>query len=150
VPGFRFSLYSEEWDELGEFETIVPNWFVGDAFLIGDGRRFRITGIVPVDAEVAIFNALWRVEPVKAEAPTVAVMRSSRKVAVATSGKRAAAGRRGFRSTARFGDQTATGGGRRSEFTRGRTVVRSHLRPWLSRTFVLALLGHPRLAHVEP
>ena len=31
--------------------------------MTGDGRRFRITGIVPVDDDVGIFNALWRVEP---------------------------------------------------------------------------------------
>jgi hypothetical protein len=26
-------------NELGEFETIVPNWSTGDEFLTGDGRR---------------------------------------------------------------------------------------------------------------
>jgi hypothetical protein len=26
VSGCRFRLYSDDWDELGEFETIVPNW----------------------------------------------------------------------------------------------------------------------------
>ena len=39
VSGFRYRLYSAEWDELGEFETIVPNWSVGNEFLTGDGRR---------------------------------------------------------------------------------------------------------------
>src|SRR4051794_34152612 len=39
---FRFRLYSEDWDELGEYETIVPNWLQGDKFLLADGRRFRI------------------------------------------------------------------------------------------------------------
>jgi hypothetical protein len=48
VSGFRFRLYSTDWDELGEFETIVPNWSTGDEFTTGDGRRFRILGIVGV------------------------------------------------------------------------------------------------------
>jgi hypothetical protein len=64
VSGFRFRLYSHDWDELGEFETVVPNWSVSDEFMIGDGRRFRILGIVPVDNAVGVFNALWKVEPV--------------------------------------------------------------------------------------
>ncbi|HEX7311385.1 MAG TPA: hypothetical protein VF232_09410 [Gaiellaceae bacterium] len=61
--GFRFRLYSDDWDELGEFETVVPNWFKGDEFATGDGRRFRIVGIVGVPDDVGIYNALWRVEP---------------------------------------------------------------------------------------
>jgi hypothetical protein len=44
VSGFGFRLYSADWDELGELETIVPNWSVGDTFTNGDGRRFRIVG----------------------------------------------------------------------------------------------------------
>jgi hypothetical protein len=52
VNGFRFRLYSTEMVELGEFETIVPNWSAGDEFLMGDGRRFRIVGIVLVPDEV--------------------------------------------------------------------------------------------------
>ena len=35
----------------------------GDEFTTGDGRRFRILGIVPVDDDVGVFNALWKVEP---------------------------------------------------------------------------------------
>jgi hypothetical protein len=64
VSGFRFRLYSDDWDELGEFETIVPNWSVGDEFTSGDGRRFRIVGIVGVPDDVGIYNSLWKVEPV--------------------------------------------------------------------------------------
>jgi hypothetical protein len=64
VTGFRFRLYSTEMDELGEFETIVPNWSAGDEVLMGDGRRFRILGIVPVPNDEGVFNAFWKVEPV--------------------------------------------------------------------------------------
>ena len=66
MTGFRFRLYSDDWDELGEYETIVPNGSTGDEFLTGDGRRFRIMGIIPVDVDVGVFNAIWRVEPVTA------------------------------------------------------------------------------------
>ncbi len=52
VSGFRFRLYSAEWDELGEFETIVPNWSQGDEFATGDGRRLRIVRIVGVPDDV--------------------------------------------------------------------------------------------------
>jgi hypothetical protein len=64
MSGFHFRLYSDDMDELGEFETVVPNWSAGDEFTMGDGRRFRIIGIVPVDNAVGVFNALWKVEPV--------------------------------------------------------------------------------------
>jgi len=57
VSGVRFRLYSPEWHEIGEFETIVPNWSTGDEFLTGDGRRFRIVGIVPAPDDVGVFNA---------------------------------------------------------------------------------------------
>ena len=66
LSGFRFRLYSDDWDGLGESETIVTNWSTGDEFLTGDGRRFRIVGIIPVDDDVGVFNAIWRVEPVTA------------------------------------------------------------------------------------
>ncbi len=58
------SASTRTWDELGEFETIVPNWSVGDEFTTGDGRRFRIVGIVGVPDDVGIYNALWKVESV--------------------------------------------------------------------------------------
>jgi hypothetical protein len=35
VSGFRFRLYSDDMDELGEFETVVPNWSAGDELPTG-------------------------------------------------------------------------------------------------------------------
>ena len=64
ASGFRFRLYDDEMAELGEFETVIPNWSVSDEFLTGDGRRFRILGIVGVPDDVGIYNALWKVESV--------------------------------------------------------------------------------------
>jgi hypothetical protein len=63
---FRFRLYSDDWNELGEYETIVPNWSHGDEVTTGDGRRFSIAGIVPVDDDVGVFDAIWLVERVTA------------------------------------------------------------------------------------
>jgi len=56
VNSFRFRLYSADWDELGEYATIVPNWAHGDDFLLGDGRRFRIIGIVGTDDVVGVLK----------------------------------------------------------------------------------------------
>jgi hypothetical protein len=47
----------------GEYETVVPNWSHGDEVMLGDGRRFRVVGIVGIDDDVGVFNALWKVEP---------------------------------------------------------------------------------------
>jgi hypothetical protein len=71
VSGFRFCLYSAEMDELGEFETIVPNWSNGDEFTTGDGRRFRIIGIVPVDDDVGGRTALYLVRYGVHQAPSM-------------------------------------------------------------------------------
>ena len=35
---------------------------VGDKLTTGDGRRFRILGIVGLLDDVGIYNALWKVE----------------------------------------------------------------------------------------
>jgi hypothetical protein len=48
----------------GLLAAIVPNWSQGDEFLMGDGRRFRIIGIVPVPDDLGVFNAFWKVEAV--------------------------------------------------------------------------------------
>jgi hypothetical protein len=45
VSGFRFRLYSDNWNELGEFDH-RSELVAGDEFLMADGRRFRIIGIV--------------------------------------------------------------------------------------------------------
>jgi hypothetical protein len=50
-------------DALGELHTIVPNWEVGETLLTGEGRRFRILVIVPVDDEKSAYQGLFEVEP---------------------------------------------------------------------------------------
>jgi hypothetical protein len=66
MAGFRYLLHSAAGDEFGEFNTIVPNWSVGDAFTTGDGREFRIWKMAPIeDVDNAVFNGMWMVEPVE-------------------------------------------------------------------------------------
>jgi hypothetical protein len=69
---FRCRLHSTELDELGDFSTLVPNWTVGDTFTTGNDERFRILKIAPVgDADDAVINAMWMVEPIEGERPEV-------------------------------------------------------------------------------
>jgi hypothetical protein len=67
MAGFRYCLHSTEGDELGELNTIVPNWTVGETFTRGDGREFRILKMASIeDVDGAVINAMWMVEPVEA------------------------------------------------------------------------------------
>ena len=64
MAGFHYKLHTPEGEELGDFNTIVPNWSVGETFTTGDGRRFRIWKMMPVDdVEDSIYSAFWMVEP---------------------------------------------------------------------------------------
>lgn len=66
MAGFRYRLHSSEGDELGQFNTIVPNWSVGDVFTTGDGRKFRILKMAPIeDVDNAVFHGMWMVKPVE-------------------------------------------------------------------------------------
>lgn len=62
MTAFRFKLYSDEGDELGEFVTAAPRWGLGESFITGDGRRFIILDMldVPEDSE---YCGLWEVKP---------------------------------------------------------------------------------------
>ena len=65
LSGFHYKLHTPEGGDLGEFNTIVPNWTVGDTFTTGDGHTFRIVKMMPVDdGEDSIYSAFWMVEPV--------------------------------------------------------------------------------------
>jgi hypothetical protein len=63
LRGFRFRLFSPEGDDFGEYETVARSWCAGDEFTAGDGRLFRLLGIVPVTEGVRRYNAFWIVEP---------------------------------------------------------------------------------------
>jgi hypothetical protein len=60
---FTYRLFSPDGDKLSQFVTAVPNWSAGDKFMTGDGRRFRILGIVAALDEDLPVNELWEVEP---------------------------------------------------------------------------------------
>ena len=78
---FRFRLYSDKWDEVGEYETFVPNWSHGDEFLFNDGRRFRILVVVGINDDVGVFDALWKVEPVASRRDASPLLRQDGAVA---------------------------------------------------------------------
>ena len=60
VAGFRYRLHSAEMDELGEFNSIVPNWYVGDTFTTGDDTRFPILRIVRLQTTTRRFSTRCR------------------------------------------------------------------------------------------
>ena len=62
--GFVFRLFSPDGDDLGTFQTAVPNWHPGEEFVTGDGRQFRIVAIVPTMGGESRIHGLWEVEPV--------------------------------------------------------------------------------------
>jgi hypothetical protein len=66
VIGFRYAIHDAEGEDVGDFVTAVPNWSVGERFVTGDGRAFRILKIVPFDYESeSETNGMWMVEPVE-------------------------------------------------------------------------------------
>jgi hypothetical protein len=67
VSGFLYRLFSSDGDALGELHTIVTNWRVGETLLTGDGRRFRILAIVPVDDQTSPYRGFFEVDPLEAD-----------------------------------------------------------------------------------
>ena len=63
VVSFRYLVVDEHWTHLGWFESEIPDWSVGQAFVLSDGRRLAITGIVPRPEIDADYAATWTVEP---------------------------------------------------------------------------------------
>jgi hypothetical protein len=66
MPGYRYRLYNADGDEVGELESLIPNWTVGETLMTGGGRRYRILNIVGLDAGGdlgAEFEAVFVVEP---------------------------------------------------------------------------------------
>jgi hypothetical protein len=51
-----------EGDDVGEYETVVPNRSVGYELFPGDSRRFRLFAIFPAPEAVSSHNAFWIVE----------------------------------------------------------------------------------------
>src|SRR6266545_2593333 len=68
TPCFRYLLHPpDSEDAIGEFTTAVPNWSVGDEFMTGDERRFRILTMLPLLEDEAPYNAMWQVEPLETQ-----------------------------------------------------------------------------------
>jgi hypothetical protein len=58
----RYLLVDEFWTHVGEFESSIPDWSVGQQFYTADGRSFAIVGIVPNPDADAAHVATWVVE----------------------------------------------------------------------------------------
>jgi hypothetical protein len=64
MAGFTFRLYLDNGDDSpGDFVTAVPNWEIGETFMTGDRRRWRILDIVE-DVEELEYAGAFVVEPV--------------------------------------------------------------------------------------
>jgi hypothetical protein len=63
----RFALFDAEGAEVGEFETVAPDWWPGDIFQMGDGRKMRIRAIIPQERIQEFVPGavveMWEVEP---------------------------------------------------------------------------------------
>ena len=63
---FRYELRYPDGDDAGTFETAVPDWWVGDIFQTGDGRKLRIVSQVPIELVEEFterpLSAIWTVE----------------------------------------------------------------------------------------
>ena len=62
MSGFKFRLYLEDGNDIGSFETAVPDWSVGMEFFDRDHTEFRILNIV-TDLEGDEFNGAFVVTP---------------------------------------------------------------------------------------
>jgi len=72
VSGFKFLLMLRggEPPDAAAFVTAVPNWSVGETFMVAGGKQFRILGIneeVDVEGLEDLYergiNGIWMVEP---------------------------------------------------------------------------------------
>ncbi|MDX6476046.1 MAG: hypothetical protein QOH95_1557 [Gaiellaceae bacterium] len=62
VAMFRYQLVDESWTHIGEFESDVPEWSVGQEFATGEEGDFAIVAIVPNLDEHRPYEATWVVE----------------------------------------------------------------------------------------
>ena len=62
---FRYRLYLENGEDIGEFATAVSAWAIGDEFISGDRNKFRIVNIVACESLGATaLHGLFVVTPV--------------------------------------------------------------------------------------
>jgi hypothetical protein len=64
VGGYHYRLYNRDGDEVGQLESLIPNWQVGETYMTGDGRRFRISivGLDESDDSSGRWQAAFMVE----------------------------------------------------------------------------------------
>lgn len=67
---FKFRLYFENGEDIGEFATSVPNWKPEDEFFNGDHHRFRVVNFVePFEFESEEFAGILVVTPLELAEP---------------------------------------------------------------------------------
>jgi hypothetical protein len=67
---FRFRLYLESGDDVGEFATAVPDWHVGQEFLDKTHTRYRIENIMwDEDLPGDDYHGLFVVTPIELAEP---------------------------------------------------------------------------------
>jgi hypothetical protein len=71
MAGFTFRLYLEDGNDIGTFETAVPDWSVGMEFFNRDHNEFRILDIVHSEALGGDeFSGAFIVTPVELAEPS--------------------------------------------------------------------------------
>jgi hypothetical protein len=66
---FRYELRYSDGEDAGTFLSVVPDWWVGDIFQTGDGRKLRIVSQIPIEVIEEFRDspkcAIWEVEQVE-------------------------------------------------------------------------------------
>ncbi len=61
MGGFRFRLIAPDGEDLGTYETMIPNWEPGDVIPRGSGDSLRVVDVVYFDEDADV-RGLLRVE----------------------------------------------------------------------------------------
>jgi hypothetical protein len=61
----RFRLYLPSGDDVGMFETLVPNWIPGETLVTDDGRRWFLLSAVAETEPGSPFDGYLEVEPLE-------------------------------------------------------------------------------------
>ena len=63
---FRYGLRYTDGEDAGTFHSAVPDWWVGDIFQTGDGRKLPIVSQIPIEKSEEYRDkpqyAIWEVE----------------------------------------------------------------------------------------
>ncbi len=61
---FKFRMYAVDGDDLGDYESVVPDCNPGDTLYIDGRPKYRISAVIPVNSlDNDVYAAIWEVEP---------------------------------------------------------------------------------------